>query len=201
MELKEYLNILKIHIKTFVLMVVLVVIAGIAYLIFRPIIFNASLTLNITRNNTQTTADYKYDDFYRLQADEKFAETIVGWMKSPRTVSDIYADADISTDQFSLEKMEKIFHSEKLSSQIVSIKFSTNTPEKAKKISDSIGKIIARNIDSLNKNQKEESWFEVVAQNPVIVQNKVNFWLVILAALALGIFLGLWTVLIICYLK
>ena len=201
MELKEYLNILKTHIKAFILVVVLTMIAGIAYLTFRPVSFDTSLTLNITRSGTQTTADYKYDDFYRLQADEKFAETVVEWIKSPRTVSDIYASSDINASQFSLGKMEKSFRSEKLSSQIVSVKFSTDTPEKAKKISDSINKVIAKNIASLNLNQKEENWFEIVAQDPVITQSRLNFWLVILAALTAGIFLGLWTVLIIHYLQ
>lgn len=201
MELKEYLNILKTHIKAFILAVVLVVIAGIAYLIFRPVSFDTSLTLNITRSGTQATADYKYDDFYRLQADEKFAETVVEWLKSPRTVSDIYASSDINASQFSLGKMEKSLRSEKLSSQIVSVKFSADTPEKAKKISDSISKVIAKNIVSLNVNQKEENWFEVVAQDPVIAQSRLDFWVVILAALAIGIFMGLWAVLVIHYLK
>lgn len=201
MELKEYLNILQTHLKAFILTAVLIVIAGIAYLIFRPVSFDTSLTLNITRSGTQATADYKYDDFYRLQADEKFAETVVEWLKSPRTVSDIYASSDINANQFSLGKLEKSFRSEKLSSQIVSVKFSADTPEKARKISDSIATVVAKNIASLNANQKEENWFEIVAQDPVVAQNRLNFWVVILAALALGIFLGFWTILIIHYLK
>jgi len=201
MELKEYLNILKTHIKAFILVVILVVIAGIAYLIFRPVSFDTSLTLNITRSGIQDTADYKYDDFYRLQADEKFTETVVEWLKSPRTVADIYFNADIDANQLSLGKLEKSLRSEKLSSQIVSVKFSADTPEKAKKISSSISQVIAKNIESLNANQQEKNWFEIVAQDPVIAQNSLNFWVALAAALAIGIFLGLWTVLIIHYLK
>lgn len=201
MELKEYLNILKIHIKAFVLAVVLTLIGGILCFSLRPTAYDISLTLNITRDGTQETADYKYDDFYRLQADEKFAETVVEWLKSPRTVSDIYRDADINASQFSLGKLEKSFRSEKLSSQVVSVKFSADTPEKAKKISDSIGKVIAKNIESLNLNQKEKNWFEIAAQDPVIARNALNFWVAVLAALAIGIFLGFWAVLFIHYLK
>lgn len=201
MELKEYLSILKNHGKAFVLVAVLAVIAGIAFFSFRPIRYNTSLTLNITRSGVQETADYKYDDFYRLQADEKFAETVVEWLKSPRTVADIYFNSGIKTDQFSLGKLEKSLRSEKLSSQIVSIKFSADTPEKAKNISDSITQVVAKNIASLNANQKEKNWFEIVAQDPVIAENTLNFWVVILAALAAGIFLGLWAVLIIHYLS
>ena len=201
MELKEYLNILKTHIKAFFLVVILAVIGGIAFLTFRPVAYNTSLTLNITRSGTQETADYKYDDFYRLQADEKFAETVVEWLKSPRTVADIYFNSSIDANQFSLGKLEKSLRSEKLSSQIVSVKFSADTPEKAKKISDSISKVIAKNIESLNANQQEKNWFKIVAQDPVIAQNSLNFWVVILAALAVGIFLGFWAVLIIHYLS
>lgn len=201
MELKEYLNILKTHIKAFVLAVVLALIGGILYFSLRPVMYDASLTLNITRSGTQETADYKYDDFYRLQADEKFAETVVEWLKSPRTVSDIYLNSNINANQFSLGKLEKSFRSEKLSSQIVSVKFSADTPEKARKISDSIGNVVTKNIESLNLNQKEKNWFEIAAQDPVIARNILNFWIVVLAALAIGIFLGFWTVLFIHYLK
>lgn len=201
MELKEYINIFKTHIKSFILAVVLVLIGGILYFSLWPVMYNTSLTLNITRGGTQETAEYKYDDFYRLQADEKFAETVVEWLKSPRTVSDIYLNSDINPSQFSLRKLEKSLQSEKLSSQVVSVKFSADTPEKAKKISDSISKITAKNIESLNLNQQEKNWFEVVAQDPVVAQGSLNFWVVILAALVLGIFLGLWTVLIIYYLQ
>lgn len=201
MELKEYVNILKTHGKAFVLVLVLSVIAGLAYFSLRPAKYDTSLTLNITRSGTQETADYKYDDFYRLQADEKFAETVVEWLKSPRTVSDIYLNSKINTDQLSLGKLEKSFRSEKLSSQIVSVKFSADTPEKAKRTADSISKIIAKNIESLNLDQKEKNWFEIAAQDPVIAQNVLDFWVVLLAALLVGIFLGFWTVLIIHYLK
>lgn len=201
MELKEYINIFKTHIKSFILAVVLVLIGGILYFSLWPVMYDTSLTLNITRGGTQETAEYKYDDFYRLQADEKFAETVVEWLKSPRTVSDIYLNSDINPSQFSLRKLEKSLQSEKLSSQVVSVKFSADTPEKAKKISDSISKITAKNIESLNLNQQEKNWFEVVAQDPVVAQGSLNFWVVILAALVLGIFLGLWTVLIIYYLQ
>ncbi len=201
MELKEYIHILKTHIKAFILVVVLAVIGGIFYFSLRPVMYDTSLTLNITRSGVKETADYKYDDFYRLQADEKFAETVMEWLKSPRTVSDIYFNSNIDSNQFSLGKLEKSLRPEKLSSQIVSVKFSADTPKKAKNISDSISKVIAKNIESLNSNQKEKNWFEIVAQDPVIARNILNFWIVVLAALAIGIFLGFWTVLFIHYLK
>lgn len=200
MELKEYIYILKTHIKAFVLAVVLALIVGILYFSLWPVKYDTSLTLNITRNGTQETADYKYDDFYRLQADEKFAETAVEWLKSPRAAADIYFNSNIDASRFSLRKLEKSFRAEKLSSQVVSVKFSADTPEKAKLIADSISKIISKNIESLNLNQKEKNWFEIAAQDPVIAQNVLNFWIVILASLATGIFLGFWTVLIIHYL-
>ncbi len=201
MELKEYIHILKMHIKAFILTVILVLIGGVLYFSLRPVMYSASLTLNITRSGTQETADYKYDDFYRLQADEKFAETVVEWLKSPRTVADIYFNSDIDANQFSLGKLEKSLRSEKLSSQIVSVKFSSDTPEKARKIAGSISQVITKNIESLNLNQKEKNWFEIVAQDPIITQNILDFWIVALAFLAIGIFLGFWTILLIHYLK
>jgi capsular polysaccharide biosynthesis protein len=202
MELKEYLKIFKDNFKLFAFVVVIVVLGTFAYFTFKPVSYSASLALNITRIGSQKeTTDYRYDDFYRLQADEKFAETVVEWLKNPRTAADILAKANVDATHLSLRKLSNVFVAEKLSSQIVAVSFSASNERSAKKISDAVLEIISKNTEALNKNQNEVTWFEVVAQSPVIIQDKVSPTILLLASLAMGMFLGFWIVLIKHYLK
>ncbi|MFA6048227.1 MAG: hypothetical protein WCV59_04640 [Parcubacteria group bacterium] len=201
MELKEYLQIIKRQLNLFVSIIILVILAAFAYFYLRPIFYNASLTLNISRAGSQTTDQFKYDDFYRLQADEKFAETLVEWLRDPRIVSDIYTKAGIDTQNFSLKQLQKGLAPEKLSSQVVTVNFSAHDLKTAQKISQSIASIISQTTQSLNKNQKEETWFEVVPQKPVIVQYQPNFLFVLLGSILAGAFLAFWVVLVKHYLE
>ncbi len=201
MELKEYFKILKENAKLFVFAVVLIVVGSFIYFALKPISYGVSLALNITRSGVQQTTDYRYDDFYRLQADEKFSETVVQWLKNPRTAMDIYAKAGIDSDKMSLRQLAKIFVAEKLSAQIVSVSFSATSENSAKKIAEAVSEVVAINTESMNKNQNEDTWFAVVAQNPVIVRDKISPFIIFLASLAVGIFVGFWLVMLKHYLK
>jgi len=201
MELKEYCKILKENAKLFVFAVVLIVVGSFIYFALKPISYGVSLALNITRSGVQQTTDYRYDDFYRLQADEKFSETVVQWLKNPRTAMDIYAKAGIDSDKMSLRQLAKIFVVEKLSAQIVSVSFSATSENSAKKIAEAVSEVVAINTESMNKNQNEDTWFAVVAQNPVIVRDEISPFIIFLASLAVGIFVGFWLVMLKHYLK
>ncbi|MDP1883791.1 MAG: hypothetical protein Q8L10_00305 [Candidatus Moranbacteria bacterium] len=201
MELKEYFKIFKEHIKLFSATIILIVLGSFAYFALRPVSYSASLALNITRGGIQQTGDYRYDDFYRLQADEKFAETVVEWLKNPRTVVDVYDKAGISTDSFSMRRLAKSFTAEKLSAQIVAVSFSAKDGKSAEKLSAAIPEAITENIKLLNKKQDDGTWFEIVAQDPVIIQDRIGALLIFLVSSALGIFVGFWVVLLKHYLE
>ena len=166
------------------------------FYVFRPVSYDTSLTLNISRTGSQETSEYKYDDFYRLQADEKFAETVVQWLRSPRVVSDIHALAELETSKMTMRQLGKSIRGEKLSSQIVAVSFSSEDRQKAEKISRAVAKIITDNTESLNKNQKENTWFEIIPQEPVIKKYSPGIIMSFFAPLLMGLFLGFWAVLI-----
>lgn len=201
MDFKEYIQIIRKNINLFMAVIAVIVLGSFAVVFLRPIAYSTSLMLNIARNGSQETADYKYDDFYRIQADEKFAETVVQWMKSPAVIADVFAEAGIDANKLSLRQLAKSFKAEKLSSQIVAVSFATPNNEQAKKLSSAISKVIAKNIDSLNTNKKINGWFEISAHDPIIIKDSFSPLVVLLASLLAGIFVAFWTVLIIHYLK
>lgn len=201
MELREYYLILKKDFKSFLFVVVLIIAGSFAFSYLRPDSYDTSLILNISRIGTQETDQYRYDDFYRIQADEKFAETVVEWLKSPRISSDIYADAGIDTAFLNLRQLSRNMSPEKLSPQVVSVNFSSSDQKTAEKISRSIIKIISGNTQSLNKDQKDNTWFEIIPQEPITKRYHPDSALILMASLLFGLFVGFWVVMIRHYLE
>lgn len=201
MDLKEYIRIIKNNLNVFLAVVLAVVAACFGVLLVKADSYAASMLLSITRSGSQETADYKFDDFYRIQADEKFAETVVQWVSNPGIEREIFAGAGVNAGNFSLRQLSKSFKAEKLSSQAVGVSFSSPSAQQARKIAASIAEVLSKNSETLNRDQKENGWFKIVSHDPVIVKDAYSpFWVFVAAVLG-GIFLAFWTVLIIHYLK
>ena len=201
MEFKEYLEIFRKHARLFMGVVGICIAGAFAYMSLTQQAYSISMTLDITRQGTQESADYRYDGFYRLQADEKFAETVVEWLKSPRFVTDIYAMAGINPAVFSPRPLSRAFKAEKRSAQVVSINFSANTFSSAKNLSAAVVSVLSKNTENLNENQKDKNWFKIIGHEPVIVENYVSPFDIFLASLVIGVILGFWLVLFVHYFK
>ena len=193
MELKEYIIIFKKHFKLFLLVVTLVAVAVIVFQLVKPLTYKTSLALNITRDGSQKTEDYKYDDFYRLQADERFADTIVRWMSLPAITADICGETGISGN--------KKFKAKRLSSQVIEITYTTSDIKTAQKLADSVIKTLNNETEKLNEFQKNEAWFKILGSQPIIASDKPAFWKLALCGLLIGVFLGFWTVIIKHYIE
>lgn len=201
MELKEYVKIIKNNYKFFIFIILIVVFSSLLFFYTKPISYDVSLVINITRSGASAATEYNYGGFYRLQADEKFAETVVRWLKSPRIAQNILEEAELESGELNMRKLARIFKAEKMSSQVISISFSSANEEQANRISQSIKEIISRNTENLNKYQKENDWFKIIALTPVIIKNQTNFCLIFLISLVVGIIIAFWAVLLIHYFK
>lgn len=201
MELKEYIQIIKKNIKIILAVTLAVIFASLIYFYVQPISYDTSLTLDVTRLGTQATQDYRYDNFYRLQADDKFADTVVKWLASPRVVTNIYAKANIDTKNLSLTRLSKSVSAQKQSSQIVTVNFSSPSQKSAQRISESLVKVISQDTQKLNKYQKETNWFKIISEKPIIVKHTFNYKIIFLGAFLVGIFLAFWVTLIKDYLE
>lgn len=199
MDLRDYLKIFKKNIFVFLLTLLIVIGTGAAYKRYKeskPVTFGVSLLLNVTRSGIQTTDDYRYDSFYRLQADERFADTVVRWLELPRIVTNIYNETGIVSGDISLRKLSKIFKSRRLSSQVIEVTFESKSAREAQDISESLTKAINQESKLLNQYQKEDNWFKIIGDEPVIKENRLEWKDVLLLSAILGLFLGVWATLI-----
>jgi capsular polysaccharide biosynthesis protein len=191
MELKEYFVIIKKNSRLFLLTAIFILAVASAFLYSRPVSYTASLILNITRSGVQNTENYKYDNFYRLQADEKFSETLVEWLRSPIVEEEIFREAGINTSTFSLKQLAKSIKAEKMSSQVVSVSFSALSKKDAQNIAQAVSKIISQKTQELDKDQKDSTWFQVISETPVIRLDKISLLTAIFVFLG-AFFVAFW---------
>ncbi len=203
MELKDYFKIFVKNLVWFSVTILIVLIIGAGYKHYKnsqPVSYQVSLLLNVTRSGIQATDNYRYDDFYRLQADERFADTVVRWIETPRIVTDVYNETGMISGDIGIKELSGFFDAKRLSSQAIEVNFSASSAVEAQNLSENLVKAINSEIKNLNQFQKEESWFKIIGDEPVIKEYKITWKNVLLISIALGIFLGIWVVLIKHYL-
>lgn len=194
MDLREYVKIIQKDLNFFLSMIIVTVFAVLTYFYFQPVSYRASLTLNVTRSGIQETQDYRYDGFYRLQADERFADTVAAWLGSPRIVSDVYSLAKVNPEKSSISAQRR-------SSQIIAVDISAPSSEAVEKISRAAVEVVSRTTEKLNAEQKEKNWFKVVAEEPIISKHAFDYKIIFAASFFAGIFLSFWLVMLRHYLK
>ena|SRR3989344_1054564 len=193
MELKEYIELFRKEKKSFWITVVAVVLVGVFVFLFQPQTVKTTITVNVSRTGVQETQEYAYDGFYRLQADERFADTVVRWLQSPRVVKDIYSEARVAK--------ERPIKGERLSSQVIRVRFISDAQEDAQKIATVTMLELKRQTENLNQFQQQKNWFVLLGDAPVIEDHTVSLRFILVLSLFLGLFLGMWTVAIRHYLK
>lgn len=196
MELKEYIALFKKQIRWFWMTVFLFVLTAGVWQKNQPENFQATLLLNIGRSGVQNTEDYTFDSFYRLQADERFSDTVVRWLGSPRVAEDIYTAVGIDVNSISTRTLSSTFGAKRLSSQMIEVTYSNADKKVLRKISGATIITLNQYTDSLNKESKESNWFVVIGSDPVIRDARITFPFALAIGLLLGVFIGFWVALI-----
>lgn len=194
MELREYYKVLKSNMSVVIYTAIIAIVVSYAWSVKQSQTYSASILLNIGQTETQSTADYRYDQFYRLQADDKFAETVVEWLKSPGIAKNIFDKAGVSSDQKTMRSLSKSFQAEKLSSNIVGVRYSTQNNDEAEHIAPAVSSIISEKTKSLNADARDPNWFQISASDLIILKNtqdlRINLGIAALAGLFFGILLA-----------
>ncbi|MGB5018986.1 MAG: hypothetical protein WBO66_04610, partial [Candidatus Moraniibacteriota bacterium] len=188
MELYEYWIILQKKRRVFLSTLFLFVVLALSWQVTQGARYGATLLLNISRSGSQQTNDYTYDGFYRLQADERFADTVVRWIGSPRGAEDILHDASMETKSYGINNLARFFTVGRLSSQVIRVEYTSTTEESAKKISVAVTKILNQYAEELNKDAHDPSWFTITGNEPVIRDARVSLWKELAVSVALGVF-------------
>lgn len=195
MELREYIVLFRGNIRWFLVTIALFVLASLIWQKNQSVSFEATLLLNIGRTSMQDTQEYTYDSFYRLQADERFADTVVRWLSSPRIAEDIYRSVGIDTDALGTRELGSVFSAKRLSSQMIEVKYTRSEKGVLQKISSATIDTLNRYTRSLNEENSEKNWFLVIGSDPVIRETGIRPFFALLGGLVMGTFFGFWVAL------
>lgn len=195
MELRDYIGIWKQQERVFWTIILISVLGAIIWQKSQPVSYQATLLLNIGRGSMQDTDQYAYDSFYRLQADERFADTVVRWLGTPRVVEDIYSAAGSDPKSAGIRDLKNAFEAKRLSSQVIEVAYADADRQALKKISESAVGVLNDYAESLNKENRESNWFVVIGSDPVIRDARFTLSFAVAIGLTFGLFIGFWAAL------
>ncbi len=195
MELRDIIRLYRKESRLYLRIIAFFVVLGAIFYQLQGPKFVATELLNVGRLGSQPTNDYTYDAFYRLQADERFADTVVRWLAAPRIVEDIYRKTGVDPGTFSTRTLEKTFRAARLSSQVIQVTYSARDEEDLKRLAQAMPAVLNDATASLNADKRDPSWFMILSSEPVIRDGRFSLGQALGIAVILGVFVGFWMVL------
>lgn len=162
---------------------------------FQPARFEESLTLNVSRTGSQETNQYTYDQFYRLQADERFADTVVRWLGAPSVRSAIRESADVPS------AVTGSIEAKRLSSQMIAVTYRSGSRDAFGSMATAIPEVLNREARRLNEGPDAEDWFEVIGDAPIVLDARMPAKLLLPIGIGLGLFFGCFATLFTWYFR
>jgi capsular polysaccharide biosynthesis protein len=194
MELKEFIELLKSNLKLFLLILIGAVLISLVIFNYQKNLYIASIGVDIAREKEVpiNNGDYQYDQFYRLQADEKFGQNIVSWLEDSSFNNLNRKDFEKSQigswgDVFGIKASQP-------SANYLKISFKSKDPRSA----HLFGKVLKENLKErtgqLNFSQSD-NWFKLIFSETYVTQNNPNIYIFLIVSFLLGFFLGFLAVL------
>lgn len=158
--------------------------------------YETTILLSVTRRAALETNDYQYAHFYRLQADERFADTLVRYLETPQAERALLGAANVTAVEVRTVH-QPLLHPVRLSSQLVSVTYRTRSFQGAGKVADALPQIANAFTDDLNREAHASDWFTLVSSDPVITDGRFSWRLALGAGFALGAMVAFWVVLMV----
>lgn len=194
MELREFIEIFVDRKKLFFGVFLGSVLLSLAAYRLQPERYEAALLLNVSRTGYDRTDAYRYDQFYRLQADERFADTVVRWMAAPSVRAEMIS---LGAPEYATASLE----AKRLSSQVIDVRYFAPSVKGFGGMKDAIVSALNAETEKSNAEAKDPNWFRVVADEPVVSDARVPLRTAFGGGVAAGLFFAFWSVLLVRYFK
>ena len=137
--------------------------------------------------------NYQYDQYYRLQADEKFGKNIINWIDDLAFIETNRADFEkVRRDQW--QNISGI-KATQLSANYLKVEYKAKDFESAVLFSRILKNNLKKKNQALNVGQ-EKNWFELVTDDAYVTKNNPNKFISIFVLLVFGSLLGILGVLL-----
>lgn len=167
---------------------------SLVYFQVQPERYASELVLSVARTAPAPTAEFTYDHYYRFQADERLADTLVSYLGSRTGRERVAESAALKGEDFD-RFLETPLRAARLGTNMVVIEYVTFDRALALRLGQALATTASTQVAALNEDAREAAWFTVLSEEPVI--RLVPYSLVTLAAAGLvgGALVGFWAVL------
>jgi len=160
--------------------------------------YQGEVLLSVTREAPEATVDYRYDQLYRLQADERMADTISHYLESEAGREEVAEHASLTDAPAKFFVKGKV-QALRLSSQLIQVRYRAKTPIEAERLASALLETGERYMASLNEQAQERNWFTLIVSDTVVKDGRFTLPLALAIGLGIGLMVAFWTVLIIWY--
>lgn len=200
MELRAFLE-LFLHRRQLILgLVALTVFLGFLAYRLQTQWYESEVLLSVTRQGSETTPEYQYDQYYRLQADERMADTVARYLETSIARRETARRALLSSvreRQFVVNKVTAL----RLSPSLIRVNYRAATPTEAERIASALAETGERHVASLNEQAANRNWFTLVSSEAFSKDGRFSLPTAIGIGVFAGLFVSFWTVLILWYWK
>ncbi|MBT3356087.1 hypothetical protein HN784_03700 [bacterium] len=191
MELKEYLKVLKKYKTTFVVIWVGAIAFGLIAASLVPQRYKTTFSIDITRDTQEEgTQEYDFDQFYRLEADDRFGRTIVEWFSDGAIVNNIHAVARSVEENFENEELETKFKAKKLANSYLRVSFLVSEKKEVKPLFLGVKKVLNEKTKEFNGGFNKQSSFKLIFNGPTIANATIPLTPLLISLIGSGFFLA-----------
>lgn len=169
MDLKDLIGLLKLRVRA--LLVVFVFGVAFTYLIVlsMPVSYKATATLFVRRDSeAQSAAYFNYDGFYSIQTAEKYADSVVGLLKSIDIRKQALERASLRVDSNELKQLEKSVLVKRTGPQLISLTVSSKSPDYAKRVWEAMVDSLIERSETINSFGDSKLSIALVEEAPIV---------------------------------
>lgn len=191
MELKEYLKVLSKYRITFLLIWAAVVLIGLLVASLVSQKYKATFSIDITREMQQNgTGEYDYDQFYRLEADDRFGRSLVQWFGDKAIVNQIKIVAQNTNESFEGYQFEPDFKADKLANSYLRVTFVVSEKKEVMPIFLGTKKVLEGKVAEFNGGFDAQNRFKLVFNGPTISDTKIPLTPLLIGLFGSGFFIA-----------
>ena len=156
--------------------------------------YRSEVLLSVTRQGAEATAEYQYDQFYRLQADERMADTVARYLETEIGRQTVARRA-LLTEEREFEFIESKVMVLRLSPSLLRVVYRAKTPNEANQLAVAFLEAGEQHIASLNEQAANRNWFTLISSETFFRDDRFTFPIALALSFAAGVFVAFWTVL------
>lgn len=161
----------------------------------QPTQYSGAVMLTVTRTAVENTPDYRYDQFYRFQADERLAESLTQYLMSSVGKQSVAETARLDGVSFTVFTQSKL-RVARLGTNLMNVEYRVHTREEAEQVAEALFQVANRFVALLNEDARERTWFTVLGERPVIEVARLGIVQILLIGSVIGLLVAFWGVLL-----